>query len=76
MNNKRRELLKGAVGLLEKASGIVSMALDEEQDCLDNMPENLSDSERYQKMEATIDLLDDVVGQIDSAQENILEACG
>lgn len=52
------------------------MALDEEQDCLDNMPENLSDSERYQKMEATIDLLDDVVGQIDSAQENILEACG
>ena len=76
MNNKRRELLKGAVGLLEKASGIVSMALDEEQDCLDNMPENLSDSERYKKMESAIDLLDDVVGQIDSAQENILEACG
>ena len=76
MNNKRRELLKGAVGLLEKASGIVSMALDEEQDCLDNMPENLSDSERYQKMEAAIDLLDDVVGQIDNVQECILEACG
>ena len=52
MNNKRRDLLKLAVQLLERASGYVSQALDAEQDCLDNMPENLQSSERYEKMEA------------------------
>ena len=54
MNNKRRELLKNATGLLDQASGMVQRALDSEQDCLDNMPENLLDSERCQKMEDAI----------------------
>ena len=57
MNNKRRELLKNATGLLDQASGMVQMALDSEQDCLDNMPENLLDSERCQKMEDAIESL-------------------
>ena len=51
MNNKRRELLRLASGLLSKASDYVSQALDGEQDCLDNMPENLQYSEKYEKIE-------------------------
>ena len=74
MNNKRRDLLKLAVQLLERASGYVSQALDAEQDCLDNMPENLQSSERYEKMEAAIDSLEAAIESIDSAKESIEEA--
>ena len=76
MNNKRRELLKDAVSLLERASGMVSKALDEEQDCYDNMPENLQDSERCQKMEDAIDKLEEAIEEIDVAKECIEEASG
>lgn len=75
MNNKRRDLLKSAVVLIERASGIISRALDEEQDCLDNMPENLLDSGRCQKMELAIDRLEEAVEQIDRTVECIEEAC-
>lgn len=74
MNNKRRELLKNATGLLDQASVMVQMALDSEQDCLDNMPENLLDSERCQKMEDAIERLEEAVEQIDNAKDCIVEA--
>lgn len=74
MNNKKRESLKDAKMYLERASNIVSKVLDDEQDCLDNMPENLQSSERYERMEAAIDKLEEAIEQIDSAKENIDEA--
>ncbi|MBQ8001438.1 MAG: hypothetical protein IJ298_09645 [Ruminococcus sp.] len=67
-------MLKLAVQLLERASGYVSQALDAEQDCLDNMPENLQSSERYEKMEAAIDSLEAAIESIDSAKESIEDA--
>ena len=42
--------------------------------CLDNMPENLQSSERYEKMEAAIDSLEAAIESIDSAKESIGEA--
>lgn len=74
MNNKRRGILKQSFSLLDSASGLISMALDEEQDCLDNIPENLQDSEQYQKIEFAIEKLEDTVEQIDSAKESIESA--
>lgn len=74
MNKNRRDLLKLAVQMLEKASDYVSQALEGEQDCLDNMPENLQYSEKYEKMEAAIDNLEEAVESIDSAKESIEEA--
>lgn len=74
MNNKKRESLKDAKMYLERASNIVSKVLDDEQDCLDNMPENLQASERYERMEAAIDKLEETIEQIDGAKENIDEA--
>lgn len=73
MNNKRRDLLKLAINLLERASGYVDQALDAEQDCLDNMPENLqsSENERYEKFEAAIANLESAIESIDSAKESI-----
>lgn len=65
MNNKRRKLLLDATGLLTRASSIIEKALDEEQDCLDNMPENLLDSEKCIKMETAIEKLEEAVEMID-----------
>lgn len=74
INNNRRDILKRASNLLSTASGLVSTALDGEEDALDNMPENLQGSERYEKIEATVDLLNDASECIDAAIEKINEA--
>lgn len=67
-------MLKRASALLGTASGLVSTALEKEEDALDNMPENLQGSEKYEKIEAAVDLLNDASECIDSAIEKINEA--
>lgn len=71
MNKKRRKLLLDATGLLTMASSIIERALDEEQDCLDSMPENLLDSEKCIKMENAIEKLEEAVDMIDELNECI-----
>ena len=66
--------MKRASALLGTASGLVSTALEQEEDALDNMPENLQGSESYEKIEAAVDLLNDASECIDSAIEKINEA--
>lgn len=66
--------MRRASALLGTASGLVSTALEQEEDALDNMPENLQGSERYEKIEAAVDFLNDASDCIDSAIEKINEA--
>jgi len=58
MNDRRRMRLREAIKLINKAADIVSDVSDEEGDSLDNMPENLQDSEKYDRMENNVDALD------------------
>lgn len=74
MNNKRRAVLRNAIGELDSVIDRIQNALDSEQDCLDNMPENLIDSDRCVKMEENVDALEDAITQIESAKECILDA--
>lgn len=74
MNNARRSILRQAASLLSSASLMVSKVKDDEENSLDNMPENLQDSERCAKMEDVIELLEEAGNCIDSAIENINEA--
>lgn len=76
MNNTRRKSLKSAVDLLNRASEIVSNAHNQEEDCLDNMPENMQASERYENMENAVDCLEDAESSIDDAISKIEEAMG
>ena len=76
MNNKRREILRKAVRFLDSASNLISNALEQEEDCLDNMPENLQMSDRYEVMEAAIDHLEDASSLLDEAKDKIGEAIG
>lgn len=74
MNRKRRSDIAKAVSLLETALKIVEAVRDDEQDCLDNMPENLESSYRYEKMESAVDRLDDAVSSIEEARDALEEA--
>lgn len=74
MNDKRRKALKDAKMYMERVSNIISCVLDEEQDALDNMPENLQYSEKYERIEMAIDKLESALEQIDNAKEDIDEA--
>lgn len=76
MNNKRRSKIKEAIEHLERADTIVSNALDDEQDCLYNMPENLEGSDRYEQMEDAVYLLEQASNLIEEAKDKLEDASG
>ena len=53
------------------AIDLIRDAKYEEQDALDNMPENLQNSEKYESMESVIDVLEDALSSIDDARDYI-----
>lgn len=76
MNDNRRKNLKRALSMLESANQIISQAADQEQDSLDNLPESLQSSERYEKMEDAVSLLESAIEDIDSASDKLRDATG
>ena len=76
MNDKRRKRLSEASSLLSRVSDIISDVMYEEQDCLNNMPENLQYSDRYESMEAAVDRLNDALSELASVEDSLSEARG
>lgn len=76
MNNKRREKIREANGLLGRAKDIITDVKMDEQYALDNVPENLEWSERYQAMEDALDALGEAESLIEEAQSHLDEAAG
>lgn len=74
MNKKRRELLKSAMPFLTHAANIIERAAAQESDCLDNVPESLQDTDRYEKMERAVENLEAALEHIESAKDCIDEA--
>lgn len=74
MNNARRKKLTNALSLLDSASEILSRVAEEEQDCLDNLPENFQSTDQYEKMEDAVSLLESVVEDIDDVSDRIRDA--
>ena len=74
MNGRRREKLRKASEYLGFAKELIEKALDEEQDTLDNLPENLSESGRAAKMENAVDSLEDASSGIDDVIDSVREA--
>lgn len=71
MNKERRRLLATAISHLNRADDLVNMALDQESDCLSNMPENLECSQRYEKMEVAVSNMEDALSSIGEAIESL-----
>lgn len=74
MNKNRRDELEKALSLLNEASDIVESVQMDEQDALDNLPESLSESEQYSKMEDAVDFLSDAADSINEAIDYIESA--
>lgn len=74
MNKKRREVLQGCIRNLESTSEDIELAIGEEQNCLDNIPENLQESDRCVQMEKSVELLEEALSNIESAISDIEEA--
>ena len=74
LNNKRRTRLRSIEEDLGKALNLLNSIYDEEQDCMDNVPENLQDSERYSNMEDCVEALSEAVYNLEEAIGLIEEA--
>lgn len=73
MNNRKRDRLKTAMKMLEEASNIIDAVREEEEEALENLPENLQDSERYESMENNVERLQDSIESIEQLVESIGE---
>lgn len=71
MNNARREKLKKVLVMLSEASNIIDQIYDQEQECMDNFPENLQSTDRYDNIEYAVDCLTEAAEKIGEAEECI-----
>lgn len=76
MNIKRRKILEEVSALLSEAYVKLEEVAQEENECFENIPENLQGSDRYERAEEIVGLLDDaysnledVINAIDEARE-------
>lgn len=74
MNKRRRDLLVSARPLLDRAANIIEQVAEQENDCVDNIPENLQGSERYEKMEKAVENLEAALEHIENAKDCLDEA--
>lgn len=68
--------MRGVLKLLDSAANIVDSVCDKEQDCMDNYPENLQGTDRFERMESAVDSLNDAMEKIDDAKGYIESAIG
>lgn len=65
MNNNRRKEIKKIIEQLKELQSRIEDVRDDEQDSLDNIPESLQESERYETSEAALENLDVSVDTIE-----------
>ena len=73
MNNERRKLIAEAIDYVEQAKNLLDAAKEEEQECFDNLPEGLQQSERGQQMEENVSTLESAVDALDEAVSGLDE---
>ena len=71
MNAERRKRIRSVIYTPPKCTDTVSDILDEEEDAMNNMPENLQDSDRYTAMEDAVTYLEDAGAALDEAIQNL-----
>jgi len=71
MNKSRRERLKDSIPMISKLMDVIESIRDEEQESLDSLPGNLSESERAMRMEEIIDSLDEACNNLDDINATI-----
>lgn len=66
MNNARRKKLQKIYDQLEELKEKLDFIIEDEQTALDNMPESMWETERYENMESGLESLEDVQNSFDT----------
>ena len=74
MNKKQREQIEKWIDSINEIKEGVEYMQEEEQDKLDNMPENLQESERGEKMYEGIENLEAAASSLEEAIDNLNNA--
>jgi len=73
MNRQRRKQIRDAYNLISEAKDLIDQALEEEQECYDNLPEGIQCSERGEEMENNVDQLQECSDNLDYAIDALEE---
>lgn len=74
MDKRRRERLRDALRSVEAIVAILQGVCDKEENCMDNYPENLQGTEKYEKMEDAVEHLNDAIDKLEEARDSISAA--
>lgn len=74
MNNKRRKKIQALIERLSIISDEVDCVRGEEQECFDNIPESLQESERASMSENAVDALETALNSLSEVIDNLEEA--
>ena len=76
MNKKRRKAIEEIWNKIEETKNSIENIKDEENEFLENIPENLCNSDKYSESESACDALssamdsmDEVIGYLETAKE-------
>lgn len=73
MNKEQRKRLEEIASAIEDARAELEAIRDEEQEKVDNAPDNLNTSLRYEQMEEYIDYLQEVIDELDNSVDELRE---
>lgn len=76
MNKARRAILTKVCDSLVDLQEEVSGVRDEEEEAMENLPESLQGSERYEQMEEAVGVLDDANDLFDELMDKLQEIDG
>lgn len=71
MNNKDRKELSTVLLILEEAKTKIESLIESEQSKFDNLSDGLQQTERGQKLEENVSVLEDAVSEIDNTIQNL-----
>ena len=74
MNKQRRKDIDTIIQALEEIREQIQFVLEEEQEYLNNIPENLQNSERYETAQTAVSELEEADGSIDDIIEHLENA--
>lgn len=74
MNATRRKQIQAALDLISEARGILEDVKSEEQDAYDALPDSFRESERGEKMENAMSILEDAVCDLENRESTLEEA--
>lgn len=71
MNNAQRKRMKEASDSLSNAIAIIEEVRDEEQTKLDNTPDSLQNTARYDMMQMDVDRIEDILDSLNGAETDL-----